>query len=77
MNKKQVWLAIAVLLAVAVLVEILFAHPHGQAFWDLIPGFDLLFGLLGSFLLIVVAKGILGPVFQKDTKYYDREGDAS
>lgn len=77
MTKKNIYIGIVVVLIASVILEVLFAHPHTNAFWDVIPGFDLLFGVGGALLLIGLAKGILGPLMQKDEDHYDQGGDES
>lgn len=75
MNAKRMWIGLAVVLVLSVLLEILFVTPHSANFWDSIPGFEVVFGLAGSFVLILIAKGILGPVFQKPMDHYDQGGE--
>jgi len=73
MNKKQVYLAAIVAMVGAVIVEALLAHPHHHNIWDTLPGFDVLFGLLGCGILIIVAKKIVGPILQRDEDYYETD----
>lgn len=75
MNKKKIWIIIGALLLLAVVLEAALAHPHSTNWWDVLPGFDILFGLGGSFALIALAKGVLGPVFRKEEDFYDKGGD--
>ncbi len=71
MSKKQVYILAIVAMAAATIVEALFAHPHHSNFWDVTPGFDILFGLVGCAALIIVAKIIVAPLIQKDEDYYE------
>lgn len=71
MNKKKIYMIIAVAVVLALVVEFLFAHPHVYFWWHALPGFDIGFGLLGAILLIFVAKGIVGPLLQRKEDYYD------
>ncbi len=71
MNKKKLYIVIAVVLAAALIVEILFAHPHYHEWWHTMPGFDILFGVVGCSVLIIVAKKIVGPILQRNENYYD------
>ena len=71
MSKKHVYILAIVAMAAATIVEALFAHPHYSNFWDVIPGFDILFGLVGCAALIIVAKIIVAPLIQKDENYYE------
>ncbi len=71
MSKKQVYILAIVAMAAATIVEALFAHPHHSNFWDVTPGFDILFGLVGCAALIILAKIIVAPLIQKDEDYYE------
>ena len=68
MSKKKVYLLAALAMITATVVEVLFAHPHQ---WDTLPGFDVLFGVLGCAVLIIAAKKIVGPLIQKREDYYE------
>lgn len=71
MTKKKIYTLAAIALAVALIVEILFAHPHYHEWWHTMPGFDILFGLVGCSVLIIVAKKIVAPILQRSEDYYD------
>ena len=71
MTKKKLYIVIAVVLAAALIVEVLFAHPHYHEWWHTMPGFDILFGVVGWSVLIIVAKKIVGPILQRNENYYD------
>lgn len=71
MSKKQVYILAIVAMAAATIVEALFAHPHHSNFWDVTPGFDILFGLVGCAALIILAKIIVAPLIQKGEDYYE------
>ena len=75
MNKKSVYILAIITMVVAVIVEVLFAHPHYHKFWHTMPGFDMLFGFLGCAVLIFVAKKIVAPLIQRDEDYYDGGDD--
>lgn len=75
MNKKTIYLLAIVVLAVAVVAEVMFAHPHYHEIWHTVPGFDVAFGFIGCSLLIIVAKKIVGPLIQRDEDYYDGGDD--
>lgn len=71
LNKKTVYLLIAVVVAVSVVVEFLYAHPHGHNIWHTVPGADILMGFVGGWILILFAKKVLGPLLQREEDYYD------
>jgi hypothetical protein len=71
LNKKKIYIIIAIVVAASVVVEALFAHPHGHNFWHTTPGFDIVMGFVGGWVLILFAKQLLGPLLQRDEDYYD------
>lgn len=76
LNKKKIYIIIAIVVAVSVVAEILFAHPHGHNLWHTMPGFDIIMGFVGGWILILFAKQILAPLLQRNEDYYDRgDGD--
>ena len=70
-NKKKWYLWICIVCAVAILVEIIFAHPHGSEVWHTVPGFDVIIGFIGAWILILFAKKVMGPVLQRKEDYYE------
>ena len=70
-NKKKIYIIIAIIVAASVVVEALFAHPHGHNFWHTMPGFDVIMGFVVGWVLILFAKQILAPLLQRDEDYYD------
>lgn len=70
-TKKTIYIIIAIIVAASVVVEFLFAHPHGHSLWHTIPGADILIGFIGGWILILFAKQILGPLLQHNEDYYD------
>ena len=75
LTKKTIYTIIAVAVAVSVVIEILFAHPHGHAIWDTIPGADIVIAFVGCWALILFSKKILAPLVQREEDYYDKEDD--
>ena len=71
MSKKKVYILAIIAMAAATIVEALFAEPHHHNLWDVTPGFDILFGLVGCAALIILAKIIVAPLIQKDEDYYE------
>ena len=70
LNKKKIYIIIAIVVAVSVVAEILFAHPHGHNLWHTMPGFDIIMGFVGRWILILFAKQILAPLLQRNEDYY-------
>ena len=52
LNKKKIYIIIAIIVAASVVVEALFAHPHGHNFWHTMPGFDIIMGFVLSLIHI-------------------------
>lgn len=75
LTKKTIYIIIAAAVAVSLVVEILFAHPHGHAIWDTIPGADIVIAFVGCWALILFSKKILAPLVQRDEDYYDKGDD--
>lgn len=71
LNKKTIYIIIAIVVAISVAVEVMFAHPHGHSWWHVTPGADILMGFFGGWLLILFAKKFLGPKLQRKEDYYD------
>ena len=75
LTKKNIYSVIVAAVAVSLVVEILFAHPHGHAIWDTIPGADIVIAFVGCWALILFSKKILAPLVQREEDYYDKEDD--
>ena len=73
-NKKRVYLLLGAGMAVMVVVEVLFAHPHYHMIWNRVPGFDLLIGFAGAWALILLAKVVMAKILQRDENYYESSG---
>ena len=73
-NKKRVYLLLGAVMAVMVVVEVLFAHPHYHMIWNRVPGFDLLIGFAGAWALILLAKVAMAKLLQRDENYYESSG---
>lgn len=72
LNKKKIYIIIAIVVAVSVVAEILFAHPHGHNLWHTMPGFDIIMGFVGGWVLILFAKQVAGArLLQRNEDYYD------
>ena len=73
-NKKRVYLLLAVIMVIMVIIEVLFAHPHYHMIWNSVPGFDLLIGFAGAWVLILLAKVAMAKLLQRDEDYYESSG---
>lgn len=70
--KKKVYLLLGSVLALALLTEILFAHPHHHRLWNVVPGADILIGFGGAWLLILLGKGLMNKLLRRPEAYYAR-----
>lgn len=70
-TKKKIYGSMLGLCAAAVVLEILFAHPHGEEFWHKVPGADLVIAFVGGWALILLAKKVLAPLLQRNEDYYE------
>ncbi len=62
---------IAVIFFIA--VDIIFVDPHHVYFpWDNYPGFNAIFGLVGSSVVIIISKLVISKFVSKKENYYDR-----
>ena len=73
-NKKRVYLLLGAVMAVMAVVEVLFAHPPYHMIWNSVPGFDLLIGFAGAWVLILLAKVVMAKILQRDENYYESSG---
>jgi len=71
--KKKIYITIAIVCAISVVIEILFAHPHGHNIWHTMPGADMIIAFVGGWILILFAKKLLAPRIQRDEDYYDKK----
>ena len=75
MTKKTVYMLVAVVLVLAAAAEIAGVHMHAASWWPLPFGYDIFFGFVGAWVLIIVSKLIMAPLLQRDKDYYDDEFD--
>lgn len=75
MDKKKIYLILAAFIAVMLIIEILFAHPHHHMIWNTVPGADVLLGFGGAWLLIFIAKIVMANLLQRKEGYYDNGGE--
>lgn len=74
-GKKKIYLILLIAIIVSLIVEILFAHPHYHMIWNIIPGADIIIGILGAWILIFIAKIVIANILQRRESYYDEGGD--
>ena len=75
LQKKHVYWLVGAVVALSVIVEFFFAHPHYHEWYHETSGFNVAFGFLGGWLLIIVSKMLMMPLLQKKEDYYDEDDD--
>ena len=71
LTKTALYKLVLIVAVLAAVLEFFFAHPHYHEWWNTTPGFNLLFGFAGCWLLIFVAKIVMTPLLQRPEDYYD------
>ena len=63
------WVLLAAVAAAVSALDLL-AHPHGETWWHLVPGFDLVYGVVGCVVIVVGSKA-LGKIWvQRPERFY-------
>ena len=57
--------------AVALSALDLLAHPHGETWWHSIPGFDLVYGVVGCVAIVVASKALGKMWLQRPERFYE------
>lgn len=66
--KRIVW----AILALTVVIDFFLHRHHSEFFWDEIPGFSALYGLISSVLIIGVAKTLGHFWLARPENYYEK-----
>jgi hypothetical protein len=69
------WWIVAVVVSVVSLVAEIAARGslHALFWWHLVPGFDLLYGLLGCVAIVLVSKAAGAWFLQRPEDYYSKD----
>lgn len=73
-GKRKYYTALLLLIALTVIVEVLFVEPHYGMVWNIVPGADVILGFASAWILIILSKKIISPVFQRKNDYYENGG---
>ena len=68
--KKKLNIQLVRVHAVALLTEIVIAHPHHHRLWNVVPGADILIGFGGAWHLILLGKGFMNKLLRRPENYY-------
>lgn len=72
MGSKTLFAATAAMMVLALAETFFVDFHHSIYWWHSTIGFDIVFGLLGCLLLIIVAKGLGHLFISKNPDFYDR-----
>ncbi len=75
MDMQKTYLACAVVLVASAVAEFSGVHLHAPHWWPLPFGYNIAFGFVGAWLLIIVSKMIMARLLQRDEDYYERGGE--
>ena len=75
MSKKFVYILVALVLVLSLVTEVCGVHMHAASWWPLPFGYNVFFGFVGCWALIIVAKMMMAPLLQREEDYYDRADD--
>ncbi|MCD7974897.1 MAG: hypothetical protein LUF25_03805 [Phascolarctobacterium sp.] len=76
MRKKTIYIIVIAALILSVAIEMAGIHGHAPSWWPFHYGYNIFFGFVGCWALIIVAKMIMAPFLQRDEDYYDDGGDS-
>lgn len=68
---KWIWTVTAVILLVTLVLEFAFLGDYDSHWWNAIPAFYALWGLVGCAVMIYTAKWIAKNLLNRDVSYYD------
>ncbi len=71
--KNWHWSILGLLTLASFIIGMMYHDPHHNHFWDITPGFWMLFGAAGCAVLVYVAKIILAPIIYKKEDYYNHD----
>ena len=74
MTKKMMYMIISVVLVLSCGAELSGIHLHSPSWWTLPFGYDIFFGFVACWALIIMAKLIMAPLLQRNENYYHRKG---
>ena len=47
------------------------AHPHGETWWHHMPGFDLVYGVVGCVVIVIASKALGTMWVQRPERFYE------
>jgi hypothetical protein len=74
--RRMHWSVLAALTIASLIGEFFFIGEHDQHWWNVIPGFYIIFGFIGCLLIIFLSKAYGKLLVQRKKNYYLDEYDA-
>ena len=75
MDMKKTYLVCAVVLVASAAAELAGVHLHAPHWWPLPFGYNIFFGFVGAWFLIILSKLIMARLLQRDEDYYEEGGE--
>lgn len=72
-SKHMLYILVAVVLVASMALELFGVHLHAPSWWPLPFGYNVFFGFVGGWLLIIVSKMMMAPLLQRPEDYYDNK----
>jgi len=69
--KKIHWIILGLVLLLTLVLEFVFLADYDSHWWNAIPGFYAIFGLIGCIVLVYTATFISKKIVNRDLDYYD------
>ena len=71
-KKKKICILLILVMALAAVVETVFA-PHYHQLWNRLPGADILIGISGAAIFIFLTKGVMYKLLHRPEDYYKED----
>lgn len=75
MNMQKTYLACTVVLVASAAVEFAGVHLHAPHWWPFPFGYNIAFGFVGGWILIILSKMIMARALQRKEGYYEGRGE--
>lgn len=73
-NKCCLYKLVGLILVICMGLELFGVHLHAPHWWPLPFGYNVFFGFVGAWALIIMSKMIMAPILQRPEDYYDDKG---
>jgi len=69
--KNWHWIVLGILFLITLVLEFTYLADYDSHWWNSVPAFYALFGFIGTFVIVYVAKFIAKNIVNRDINYYD------